>query len=105
MEKKLAAWLFQRHYAESPAQGLRFVKAVNAEKGTEEMADSLLCNIETMDLIGTETPEEDALKVLKEKLRSAERLLAFWEANPKDTNAIFFMKEYNKCNWDEIDDA
>ena len=44
--------------------------------------------------IGGPVTEEAALSFLQEKLKTAEKLIAFWEANPKDTNAIFFLHEY-----------
>ena len=41
---------------------------------------------------------EKVLPYLTEKFKSAEKLIAFWEANPKDTNAVFYhrrLAEYN----------
>ena len=63
----------------------------------QELLDILQKNLDVRIAIGGGTiTKETALNFLQEKLKTAEKLIAFWEANPKDTNAIFFFREYHR---------
>ena len=95
MEKKLAIWLLQRHYARDIDEALAFATALEKGEFTEEMLEANKRNMDVIIDIGKVT-EEKFKPYLFDKVSTAEKLIAFWAANPKDTNAIFFKKEYNE---------
>jgi len=96
MKTKLAVWLVQAKYADSVPQAEEFLSAIQQDTCPPELIDFLKKDMEVLITIGNPITEEKALAFLQEKLKTAERLIAFWEENPKDTNAIFFLRKYNK---------
>lgn len=96
MKTKLAVWLTQKKFAESVPQAMEFLAAIEKNECPPELLATLKKDMEVLIAIGSPVTEEAALSFLQEKLKTAEKLIAFWEANPKDTNAIFFLRKYHQ---------
>ncbi|MBQ3972402.1 MAG: hypothetical protein II687_09460 [Selenomonadaceae bacterium] len=97
MKTKIAVWFTQKKFAESVPQAEEFLDAIKENECPQELLDILQKNLDVRIAIGGGTiTKETALSFLQEKLKTAENLIAFWEANPKDTNAIFFFHEYHR---------
>ncbi|MBQ7479510.1 MAG: hypothetical protein IJT01_11585 [Selenomonadaceae bacterium] len=96
MKTKLAVWFTQKKFAESVPQAEEFLAAIKENECPQELLDILQKNLDVRIAIGGTITKETALSFLQEKLKTAENLIAFWEANPKDTNAIFFFREYHR---------
>jgi len=98
MDIKLAAWMVQKEFAENMDDAIFFVKAIKEGNCPEELLKKLMKNIDVMMAIGSKVTAENAVPFLRNKLKDAEKMIAFWEANPKDTNAVFYhrrLEEYN----------
>jgi hypothetical protein len=95
MEKKLAVWLVQRRLARDVDEGLEFAAALERGECTEAMVEANRHNMDAMAKLGKVT-QENLGPYMQEKLAMAKKLIAFWEENPKDTNAIFFFKAYGE---------
>ena len=101
MDIKLAAWMVQKEFAENMDEGLSFVKAVKSDSCPESLLKRLQKNIDVIMAIGKKVTSENAVKFLQNKFKDAEKMIAFWEANPKDTNAVFYhrrLAEYNETH-------
>lgn len=96
MKTKLAVWLVQKKYAESVPQAEEFLAAIERNECPPELPALLDKDMDIHIANGGTVTEETALSFLQEKLKTAKKLIAFWEANPKDTNAIFFLRKYNQ---------
>ncbi len=96
MKTKLAVWLVQKKYAESVPQAETFLSAIRQGTCPPGLIDILRKDMDVLIAVGNPITEEKALAFLQEKLKTAEKLIAFWEENPKDTNAIFFLRKYNQ---------
>lgn len=94
MEKKLAVWFLQRHFARNIDEALEFVASLEKGEFTDVMLEANRGNMDLLMELGQITAEKLKPYFL-DKLATAEKLIAFWAENPKDTNAIFFNKEYN----------
>lgn len=96
MEKQIAVWLVQRGYADNLEQGIRFAQALANKECTEEMLDALGHNIDVFMSVGGPVTADNLLPFLLDKYNMAQKLIHFWNENPKDTNAIFFFNECRK---------
>lgn len=99
MDVKLAAWMVQKEFAENMDDALSFVKDVKEGKCPENLLKKLQKNIDVMMAIGGKVTVDNAVPFLQSKLKDAEKMIVFWEANPKDTNAVFYhrrLAEYNE---------
>ena len=105
MKTKLAVWLVQKKFAESVPQAREFLDAIERNECPPELPALLDKDMDVRITLGGTITEEAALNFLKEKLKTAEKLIAFWEANPKDTNAIFFFRKYNQYLEEEAPEA
>lgn len=103
LEKKIAVWFLTHDLAETLQQALDFVRKVEKNEATEEMAAVLGRNIDVKVKLGGQVTAETALGFLREKREAAEKLIALWENNPKDTNAIFFLRAYKGQDWTGIE--
>lgn len=92
MEIKLAAWMVQKDYAENMDDAVEFVKSVKNGQCPDALLNILKKNIDVMMAVGGKVTTDNAISFLQDKFKSAEKLIAFWEANPKDTNAVFFNR-------------
>ncbi|MBR3624532.1 MAG: hypothetical protein IKN43_14430 [Selenomonadaceae bacterium] len=92
METKLAVWLVGKKYAENVEEGMEFLQALENNSCPDALLDYLKKDLDVLMALGGNISSDKAVEYLKDKLKSAEKLIAFWEANPKDTNAIFFNK-------------
>ncbi|MBR3721619.1 MAG: hypothetical protein IKN12_02555 [Selenomonadaceae bacterium] len=92
METKLAVWLVGKKYAESVEEGKEFLNALEKGNCPDALLDYLKKDLDVLMALGGKVSTDKATEYLKDKLKSAEKLIAFWETNPKDTNAIFFNK-------------
>ncbi len=95
MEKKLAAWLLQRKLARDTDEALGYAAALLQGQFPEEMFAANERNVNVMKDIGKITREKFEPYIM-EKVATAQKMIAFWEENPKDTNAIFFNKTYQQ---------
>lgn len=98
MDIKLAAWMVQKEFAENMDDAIMFVRAVKDGSCPDALLNILKKNMDVMMEVGGKVTAEKVLPYLTEKFKSAEKLIAFWEANPKDTNAVFYhrrLAEYN----------
>lgn len=99
MDIKLAAWMVQKEYAENMDEALEFVRAIKNDSCPSALLNILQKNMDVMMEIGGKVTTEKAVPFLQSKFKTAEKLIAFWEANPKDTNAVFYhrrLAEYNE---------
>lgn len=90
----IAVWLLERGYAENFEQGLRFAHELDKNKCSEEMIAVLSKNIDIFMNVGQPIVEKTLLPYMLDKFNTASKLIKFWIANPKDTNAVFF---FNAC--------
>lgn len=95
MEKKLAVWLLQRKLARDIDEALSYAPALLQGQFPEEMLAANERNVAVIKEIGKVTREKFE-PYLMEKAATAQKMIAFWEKNPKDTNAIFFNKAYQQ---------
>ena len=102
MEKELAAWLISRKYAVYPDQALEFVRALQRGECPAEMVELLQKNLDLVMELGGSITTENLVPCFQEKLKSAAKLIAFWHDNPKDTNAVFFHRVYDKIDWNQF---
>ena len=100
MDKKLAVWLWSHGFAPTAKDGLIFLEEIR-RNSPKEMLSYFAGSFSARMEMGKEVTEENVVSFLKEKLKTAQRLIAFWEENPKDTNAIFFFKKYKQVEWGE----
>ncbi len=98
MEKKMAVWLKMRGFAETVEQGEEFVRSAQNNETNKELTAVLSKNPDAALNMGGKVTDENAIKFLREKLATGQRLIGFWEENPKDTNAIFFAREMAKID-------
>ncbi|MBR2214680.1 MAG: hypothetical protein IJ849_02840 [Selenomonadaceae bacterium] len=101
MEKELAAWLISKKYAVYPDQALEFVRALQKGECPAEMVDLVQKNLDLLMEMGGSITAEKLVPFFQEKLKSAEKLINFWRENPKDTNAVFFHRVYDKIDWEQ----
>ncbi len=95
---KLSAWMVQKEYAENMDDAILFVKAIKEGNCPEALLKELQKNIDVMMAVGSKVTAEKVVPFLQNKLKDAEKMIAFWEKNPKDTNAVFYhrrIEEYN----------
>lgn len=95
MKTKLAVWLAQKKFAENVPQALTFMDSIAKNECPPELLQRVQKDLDTRIAIGVIT-EETVLAFLQEKLKTAEKLIAYWEEHPKDTNAIFFLRRYHQ---------
>ncbi len=100
MDKQIAVWLLKRGYADDVEQGVRFAQALANNECTEEMLETLGHNIDVFMTVGGPVTAENLLPFMQEKYEMAVKLIKFWAANPKDTNAVFF---FNECRKNGVD--
>ncbi len=100
MTKKLAVWLMQQNIAVSLPQGIQFVESASKNEYPEGLSEELEKQLELRMTLGSPISHESALSYLKDRLATGEKLIKFWESNPKDTNAIFFLR---KCSEIEME--
>ena len=111
-DKELAFWLVKNGWAESPQQGLRFVKAAAAGECTEEIMDSLSMKVLlekgleplALDDLSQGLPEvhsDEAFGLLRKAISDGTKMLEHWHEHPTDTNARFFRVNLKKIQWDE----
>lgn len=96
MDKQIAVWLLKRGYADDLEQGVRFAQALANNECTDEMLETLGHNIDIFMNVGGPVTAENLLPFMQEKYEMAVKLIKFWAANPKDTNAVFFFNECRK---------
>lgn len=101
MDIKLAAWMVQKEFAENMDDAVFFVKSVKEGSCPDALLRNFKKNIDVMMAIGSNITAENAVPFLQNKFKDAEKMIAFWEANPKDTNAVFFkrrLEEYKESH-------
>ena len=96
MKTKLAIWFTQKKFALDVPQALEFIESIRKDQCPPELIDILRRDIDIRLAIGDPLTEKKVLSFLQEKLRTAEKLIPYWEEHPKDTNAIFFLKGYRQ---------
>ncbi len=96
MKTKLAVWLAQKKFAENVPQALDFLDSLAKDECPPELFDRIQKDLDARIAIGEPLTEKAVLAFLHEKLRTAEKLIAYWEEHPKDTNAIFFLRRYHQ---------
>ena len=96
MKTKLAVWLTQKKIALDVPQAMGFLDAIQKDECPQELLELLEKDLDVRIAIGSPITKEKALSFLQEKLRTAEKLIAYWEEHPKDTNAIFFLRGYRQ---------
>ncbi len=95
---KLSAWMVQKEYAENMDDAILFVKAIKEGNCPDALLKKLRKNIDVMMAVGSKVTAENVVTFLQNRLKDAEKMIAFWEKNPKDTNAVFYhrrIEEYN----------
>ena len=102
LERQIAVWYLSHEMAEDLRQALDFVRLVEKGEATEEMATVLSKNLDIRLQLGGNVTADSALKFLQDKRKTAEKLIAMWEENPKDTNAVFFFRDFNAVDWDSV---
>lgn len=101
MEKQdqlFAVWLLQRGYANELTQAERFALAIRKNECTEEMLSVIGGNIDVFMNLGQPITASNLQPFLQDKFQLANKLIKFWIANPKDTNAVFFFNECRKLD-------
>ncbi len=101
MKRKLALWLSQRKEGMTISQGVRILDALAKTECTKEMYDCF-CGETQVRLGRNEVSQEDVLSYLKHEMMSAQRNIEYWDLHPRDINARFFKRAYDRLNWDEI---
>ncbi len=110
-EKEIAFWLVKNGWAASAPQALRFVRAVAEEECTEEMMDALSMKVLlekgsdlfALDDLSKGLPEvhgEEVLKLLKQAVGEATKMIEHWHEHPSDTNAKFFRMNLKNVDWE-----
>lgn len=102
LEQQIAVWFLSHELAETLQQALDFVRLVEKGEANDEMAAVLNKNMDIRSQLGGNVTTEAALKFLQEKRATAEKLIAMWEKNPKDTNAVFFFRNFKNQDWDNV---
>ncbi len=101
MKRKLALWLSQRKEGMTISQGVRILDALAKTECTKEMYDCF-CGEVQIQLGREEVSQEEVLSYLEHALMAAQRSIEYWELHPRDINARFFKRAYDKLDWDEI---
>lgn len=102
LEQQIAVWFLSHELAETLQQALDFVRLIEKGETSEEMAVVLNKNLDVRLQLGGNVTADAALKFLQEKRTTAEKLIAMWEKNPKDTNAVFFFRDCKNQDWDSV---
>ena len=96
MKTKLAVWLTQKKLAEDVPQALSFIDTIRSNECPSEILEHIKKDLDMRIALGDPITEEKVLSFLQEKLKTAEKLIVYWEDHPKDTNAIFFLRRYRE---------
>ena len=102
MERKLAVWMSQHKLGLTVAQGLRMISALKKSECTKEMLDCFREEVCKKQPESSDVTAEDVLSYLRDEMQDAKRSIAYWEQHPRDINARFFKREYDKCDWEAI---
>jgi hypothetical protein len=102
LTKQVAVWLLSHELAGNLQQALDFVRETESGKAGDEMVEFLNKNDQIRAELGGEVTAESALKFMQGKVNSAAKLISLWANNPKDTNAVFFFRDYKSQDWSSV---